>query len=159
MDIDQFWKIVESGKDSEDPETVVREELARLAPEEIATFQAHFDSQFARAYRWNLWGAAYIIEGGCSDDGFMDFRYALISKGREIFEAALRDPDTLAEADIVSNEEFGYVAEEAYEAATGNELPRDTVDWPEEPAGESWDFDDAKENARRLPKLWQRHAW
>jgi hypothetical protein len=159
VDIDQFWEIVESGKDSEEPETAVREKLARLAPADIVAFQAHFDTQFAKAYRWDLWGAAYIIEGGCSDDGFVDFRYALISKGRGIFEAALRDPDTLAEADIVANEEYGYVAGEVYEAATGNELPRDAVAWPNEPEGEDWDFDDAQENARRLPKLWQLFGW
>ncbi|MFI0445410.1 DUF4240 domain-containing protein [Actinomadura sp. 6N118] len=29
------------------------------------------------AYRHPLWNAAYLIEGGCGDDGFMDFRDGL----------------------------------------------------------------------------------
>lgn len=81
----------------------------------------HFDRAFAAAYQWLLWAAAYIIEGGCSDDGFMDFRYGLISRGRSVFERALADPDSLADvADdttdgFIPNEDFGYVAQRVYQ--------------------------------------------
>jgi hypothetical protein len=37
-----------------------------------------------------------VIEDGCSEDCFRDFRSYLISLGREAYEAALRDPDSLA---------------------------------------------------------------
>jgi len=74
-----------------------------------------------QAYRWDLWGAAYIIGGGCSDDGFIDFQYGLIAKGREIYESALANPDSLADLAIpgeIPNELFGYVADNVYEDLT-----------------------------------------
>jgi hypothetical protein len=38
-----------------------------------------------------------LIEGYISDDSFMDFRDGLILLGREAIEAAIADPDSLAE--------------------------------------------------------------
>ena len=72
--------------------------------------------QFWRAYRWDSWAAAYSIGSGCSDDGFTDFRYFLISMGREVFERALADPESLlsvARAPGVEDVffgDFGYAA-------------------------------------------------
>lgn len=157
MDKQAFWELL----DGLDPETAGGELAARLdalEAEAIAAFQRHFDEEHARAYTWPLWGAAYLMEGGCSDDGFIDFRYGLISRGQKIFESALADPDSLAvlldEDDFLSNEEFGYVAREVYENKTGNEIPRDGVSHPADPAGEDWDFDDEDLCAAKLPKLW-----
>ncbi|MFC9245678.1 DUF4240 domain-containing protein [Streptomyces sp. NPDC057136] len=48
-----------------------------------------------------LWAAAYVINGGCSDDGFDYFRGWLIAQGREVFERTAADPDALAEVPIV----------------------------------------------------------
>lgn len=50
----------------------------------------------AESYRWELWGAAYLINGGCSDDGFDYFRGWLLGQGRATWQAALADPDSLA---------------------------------------------------------------
>ena len=36
------------------------------------------------SYRWDLWGAAYLANGGCSDDGFDYFRGWLIGQGRKV---------------------------------------------------------------------------
>jgi hypothetical protein len=36
------------------------------------------------------------MNGGCSDDGFEYFRAWLLAQGRDTFEKALEDPDTLA---------------------------------------------------------------
>ncbi|MBA4369242.1 MAG: hypothetical protein C0403_16570, partial [Desulfobacterium sp.] len=113
MDTQKFWKIIEKIKDSEEPEEAIKNQLNGLTPEEIVSYQEHFDAFFEKAYRWDLWGAAYIIEGGCSDDGFMDFRYGLISKGKEVYETSLKNPDNLADFDLedeISNELFGYSA-------------------------------------------------
>jgi hypothetical protein len=46
-----------------------------------------------RAYPWDLWGAAFVINGGCSDDGCERFRARLIMQGRDVFERALDDPE------------------------------------------------------------------
>ena len=156
MDTVQFWNIIEKVKDSEEAEEAIKSQLYDLTAEEIVSYQEHFDSFFENAYRWDLWGAAYIIEGGCSDDGFMDFRYGLISKGKEVYETSLNNPDNLADMDFedeISNELFGYSALEVYEEKTGNEIPRKIFEQQDDPIGEEWDFDDEAENKKRLPRL------
>ena len=155
MDRNAFWTIVEQARneDPEQPEESLREILQQLPQESIAAFQKHFDQLFVEAYRWDLWGAAYLIGGGCSDDGFADFRYGLISAGRKIYEAAISNPDSLADVDIdLDNELYGYVATEVYEEKGDGEMPRTHDDRPE-PLGEEWDFDDESENQARLPRL------
>ena len=156
MDKKAFWKLLE-GLDPEDAAAGLAARLEELEPAEIAEFQRHFDEVHERAYTWSLWGAAYLMEGGCSDDGFTDFRYGLISRGKAIYDAAMADPDLLAELldeeDFLSNEEFGYVASRVYESLTGEEIPRGDQPPALEPAGEQWDFDDEELNAAKLPKL------
>lgn len=161
MDINKFWEVIEPGKNSEEPESNLRAELEKLSPEKIESFQAHFNKLFDDAYRWDLWGAAYMIHGGCSDDGFIDFRYALISKGKEVYERALANPDTLAElgedVELLDNELFGYIAGEVYERKQGKDIP-DTESNSTDSMGEEWDFDDEVENEKRLPNLFTIHA-
>jgi hypothetical protein len=70
------------------------------------------------------------IGGGCSDDGFTDFRYGLISLGKNVYYKAIENPDSLVElgADIeIRNESFGYVAFEVYEEKSGTEMPDSSV--------------------------------
>ncbi len=155
MDINIFWQIVDTGKESDRPEEVLAAELSKLEAEAIAEFQQHFDTLFNLAYRWDLWGAAYLLGGGCSDDGFMDFRDGLIAKGRQVFEHAMDNPDNLAEfahGPDIENEAFGYVATSVYENKTSNQMPS-TVSSSADPTGEEWDFDDDSENAKRLPEI------
>lgn len=161
MTIDEFWKLLEDLPKGEGAEDTLKERLNPLSPDEIAAFQKHFDGVHARAYNWMLWAAAYIIEGGCSDDGFIDFRYGLISRGKQVFEAALTDPDSLVDIasedddeGYIPNEGFGYVAGEVYEQKTGAEIPRGKSAEPSDPLGDDWDFDDEDLCAKKLPKLW-----
>jgi hypothetical protein len=161
MEAKDFWTIIDKVKDSEEPEEDIKIQLDELNPEEVVSYQEHFDIFFENAYRWDLWGAAYIIEGGCSDDGFTDFRYGLISQGKDVYEAALINPDNLAEFDFeneLSNELFGYSALEVYEQKTGNETPRKKFEQPDDPTGEEWDFDNENENIKRLPRLWKKYG-
>lgn len=159
MDIHQFWSIIEKIKDNQEPEVNLQKELLKVSPEEIVSYQNHFNNLFHAAYRWDLWGAAYIMEGGCSDDGFTDFRYALISKGQKVFEEALQNADSLVDVDIISNEFFGYAALKAYEEKTGREFPKlQSNKYPRKPAGQDWNFDDASENQCRLPRIWKRYG-
>ncbi|TYB52801.1 DUF4240 domain-containing protein, partial [Nonomuraea sp. PA05] len=114
------------------------------------------------AHRADLWGAAYLINGGCSDDGFEYFRCWLVGQGREVYEAALDDPDSLAEygpvrgcvldgSDECECEPFMYAPERAHMRVTGHELPEGTGAHPE--LGGMWDFDDVGEMSRRYPRL------
>lgn len=157
MDLDRFWSIVDSVKDSPEPESAVENELRKLSPEELVSFQGHMDAMRDQAYRWDLWGAAYVLQGGCSDDGFEYFRLGLISKGRAVYEKVLSAPDSLADVegideDGLDGELLGYAAMKVYKDTTGKEMSLPPYS-SKEPAGEEWDFDDESQWALRLPKL------
>src|ERR1043165_2018952 len=119
MTTDEFWEIVGRAHQASGGNMPVKceklaDELRRLEPSEIKSFALHFYEFRDKAYRWDLWDAAYIICAGCSDDGFTDFRSTLISMGREMFEKALADPDSLADYDLrretARYEGYQYVA-------------------------------------------------
>lgn len=91
-----------------------------------------------RAYRWDLWGVSSMVHGHEDQTGFVGFRAWLVSCGREAYDAALEDPDTLAPfiEPKVDGTPLTYVARDAYEASMGSELPTATLDLFAEPAGE-----------------------
>jgi hypothetical protein len=101
-----------------------------------------------------------VIEDGCSDDRFRDFRAYLMSLGREPYEAALRDPDSLAP--VVEDPEAGDwenaddVAPDAYEAVAGEDIPGDSSDLSVPPRGTPWDDDQAERLVRRYTRLAER---
>ncbi|UJR85016.1 DUF4240 domain-containing protein [Sandaracinus amylolyticus] len=146
MDDARFWAIIDASRrgcdhrsaDEARWQPAVLERLLRaLTPDDIEAFALIFEALHARAYRWDLWHAAYVIAGGCSDDGFADFRSGLIGLGREVFEDALRDPLTLARLPRdteLSQEGMRYAARRAYEGLTGRHLAVDVVH-AIEPAG------------------------
>jgi hypothetical protein len=170
MTHEQFWQIIGSSKSASDgtKEAQLRSlqtELAQLPPVEIAEFERFFEEHTDLAYRWDLWGAAYIIRGGCSDDSFEYFRRWLISMGREVYERALQDAETLADIELGPNpdeaacfEEFAAVASQVYEEKTGEEIPYPDREYPSEPAGEEW-AEERDDLARRFPRLWARYGW
>jgi hypothetical protein len=168
MEVDEFWNIVESSKarseGSHDRHAeLLAEHLSALSPDEVIAFQRIFDELADRAYSWPLWGAAYIIGGGCSDDGFIDFRSWLISMGRDTYERALADPESLATVDLGPDgeedaffEDFAYVAAHVYQAKTGQPLEYSRPEHPSEPSGEDWE-EDGDDLARRFPRLSSRY--
>lgn len=127
-------------------------------------FRRLFHRFMAAAHDWDRWGAAYLINGGCSDDGFAYFRAWLVSRGPEVYEGAVRDPDSLArlidpDRDDYEFEDLWYVAPEAYEELTGEAMPA-AADLPQAggPKGDRWDHDDDAEVARRSTKLAELYA-
>ena len=170
MNKDEFWKLIDSSRkkskgDLDEQVDILRRQLQQLEASEIVQFDKIFRKYWARAYTWDLWGAAYIIGGGCSDDGFLDFRAWLISKGEKVYESALKDPESLLkvvkeEDDDCQFEGLQYVASEAWEAKTGkgmNDFPDCGVFHGDEPAGKRWsEEDDSLE--RRFPKLWKKFS-
>ena len=94
------------------------------------------------------------MNGGCSDDGFRYFRDWLISEGHPVFEAALANPDSLAELPRLDGfvlEDFGYVASDVYQQITGNDLEPALFDDSADPEGEQWNEDE-------LPSMFPRLA-
>jgi len=171
MTTDAFWDIDAGAKANaggvwERRTDTFADLLERLPPAEIVEFERNFREQRARAYTWDLWGAGYILGGGCSDDGFMDFRAWLISMGKEVFETAHRDPDSLAEIKFgpescqeedVFFEEYAYIPMEVYEKVTGEEMPMPEVWEADEPVGTAWD-EEGDGLAERFPRLWAQNS-
>lgn len=166
MTTDAFWSIIEEvhrrhPDDMEGKCKALRARLSRLTPDEMRSFRQHFDECDARAYNWGLWGAAYIIHGGCGDDSFMDFRHTLISRGREVYEKALSDPDSLVELGLTEEEAcfegYDYAVMDA-EKAVLDRQERCRVPFPTKPAGEPWDEDDNAALAARFPRLYEAYC-
>ncbi|MEM7315274.1 MAG: DUF4240 domain-containing protein [Planctomycetota bacterium] len=158
MKRDEFWALIEkagTGDDVDENVESLEEALTERSASEIVEFEKHVTELLASSYSWKLWGAAYLINGGCSDDGFDYFRGWLIMQGKAVFEQALVDPDSLADLpeleEDVECEEMLSVARSAYESATGDEIPEVPLNLPD--LGEDWDFDDDAEMSRRYPKL------
>jgi hypothetical protein len=156
MDVERFWQLIDRASDAADPAEPLRSLLEAEAPKAIAAFDRHFCTMLRKAYRYDLWGAAYLMAGGCSDDGFLDFRAALIARGRAVFEGVLADPDSLADhPDIEGDETLLSVASDVYLEKTGEELPGVGAERAH-PAGKRWSFDDDHEMRARYPRLYAR---
>jgi hypothetical protein len=102
--------------------------LLTLDEKDIEKFDNTFTALLAASYDWKLWGAAYVINGGCSDDCFDYFRQYLIGHGKDKFYQTLNDPESCA-GWIKTEEEdnwegLQYAADEAYKQKTGRELPK-----------------------------------
>src|SRR5262249_8656242 len=118
MTENRFWALIarSAANDPARQLEALRQTLRELSAPEIEGFEHAFHREQRRAYTWDLWGAAYVIHGGASDDAFEYFQRWLISKGRDVFEAALADPDSLADMlapdveEPCDFEEFAYVA-------------------------------------------------
>ena len=157
------WSIIERARQgSEDYEQTaerVLELLQAASTDQIEAFERGRARLMERSYSWALWGAAYLINGGCSDDGFDYFRGWLLTQGREVFEAALADPDSLVDVaeEDVECETILYVAYRAYEEKTGGEIDGIRMDYSD--LGEGWDFDDDDEMQRRYPRLFAKFAY
>ncbi|MFD0886896.1 DUF4240 domain-containing protein [Streptosporangium algeriense] len=173
MDQDDFWATIERARDLDGPlhealETI----LAGMPAEAVVDYRQHYDEHKAALHRWDVWAAAYLIGGGCSDDSFMDFRAGVIAQGRECYRIALTDPDRLADLPLVQAsasagddgedifyEDFTYAPSHAYKRVTGEDglfaAQRERYPRPPEEVdmGEDFDFDDPAEMHRRLPRL------
>lgn len=163
MNDELFWKLIkQSRRGTEDGEAQAEKLtslLAKLEPSEIVAFDELLAKRRNEAYRWDLWAVAYIINGGCSDDGFEYFRCWLIAQGREFFEATLKNPEHAAKrievGDEAECEDLLYVAPKAYEIKTGQELPPRKTKHLIRPKGKRWKEDELE---NLFPKLCKRFS-
>lgn len=160
MDSDNFWKIIGTSKTNssgeyEKQQVELEKELLKLTAIEILEFDNKFRTLRGEVYNWDFWAAAYIINGGCSDDCFSDFRGWLIGQGKMVFENAVNDIETISELKNTNDgdwEGLSYIPTDAYEKKTGNQIPNGIRE-NFEIKGDEWreEGDDLK---NRYPKLW-----
>ena len=131
LDETLFWNIVasslENSKSQDAQERFLVKEIEKLTPKQMIGFRLRTDKLLYDTYNSELWCAGYIMNGGCSDDGFEYFRNWIISRGKDTYDNAKENPDTLI-SEFVEGQEyydfegFWYVALTAFENTTGKEL-------------------------------------
>jgi hypothetical protein len=162
----EFWALIDTSRlrakgSPRRQKGALEQGLRTQTPDDIAEFNVRYTNLIRKAYHWDLWGAAYIIGQGCSDDGFWDFRSWLVSRGKRVYQAALRNPESLVR--LIGEKErdrswksfhmpapsvWAELAERPMEECPG--LPGNLG---EEPAGEAWA---EYELPTRFPRLWKR---
>lgn len=163
MDRRKFWDLIEAsrqaaGNDENAQIEALRVSLQALPVEEVVRFDEIFSECMRRAYRYDLWAGATIIDGfWVSDDAFEYFRYWLISRGQEVFENAVADPESLADVveqgEVCEFEAFGYVASWVWEEKTGQTMDKMhpfSGGESKDPAGENYEEEALR---RRFPRL------
>ena len=133
MDEDQFWKLIDKSRVAANNNyqaqiASLKAILLTLEPSDIVKFDNTFTSLLAASYDYKLWGASFVINGGCSDDCFDYFRQYLIGHGKEKFYKTIKDPESCVSW-IKSEEEdnwegLQYPAMEAYKQKTGKDIPK-----------------------------------
>lgn len=127
MTEDGFWDLIAEakkmcGQDMNASAQWLQDRLTALGPQQAQDFHDILHGYQELAHQYGLWSAASIMCGGCTDDGFIDFRAWLIAQGKEVYLAALRDPDSLADVEPYGGcqfEDLTYVGDKALKAATG----------------------------------------
>ena len=165
MTLEEFWSLIQKIRDQslgdmELREDLLRKELLALSVENVWSVGTHFQDQLNRAYSWDLSGAmCVLLDALGGDDGFWDFRGALISQGKDVFERAVDDPDTLAD---LPEEEIESMYWEGFQQAWGRVYEDEMeggwhdLEWAEELTGEEFDFNDEDELRRRYPRTFAR---
>ena len=160
MESKKFWKIIENTKsessgDYEKQQSLLERELLKLTAKEVLEFDNKFRTLRGKIYTWDFWAAAYIINGGCSDDCFSDFRGWLIGQGKSIFESAVQNIETLSELKETNDgdwEGLSYISTDIYKKKTGNDMPNE-IQENFEIIGEEWE-EDENNLKNRFPKLY-----
>jgi hypothetical protein len=133
MNPETFWSIIGSAKGTggdEDHGRRLMRTLKKLPAAEIVDFHVYYRHFHDQAERGEVWAAGVLLNGGHgSDDGFEYFRNWLIGQGREVYEGALLNPDSLADVEVESDERtwaeweyHGCAASEAYKSKTKSDL-------------------------------------
>lgn len=152
----RFWHIIDRARESSDGDTeelaeALREELRKSTQQEIVAFNRLFALKTNALYSWELWGVAYLLLGGCSDDGFTDVRTWVVAQGRDFYRSCLADPTLLANgqlnnpAVVMDAEEIRYVPDEIFMEMAGTSIEEQYRDQPSAsmaghtPAGVPWD--------------------
>ncbi|MFT7561029.1 MAG: hypothetical protein ACI93R_002954 [Flavobacteriales bacterium] len=169
MNKEIFWEMIEISKsvlsktvkdgNLERQAESVKHQLMGFEKSEVLEYAKILHELKLNLYTWELWGAAYVMGGGCSDDSFSDFRCWVISLGKEGYELALTNPDGLCEfsqdptVEDFFFEEFSYIADEVFEDRFGDEID---IEYSRlsEPKGKEWDEDKVEGLYPKLAELY-----
>lgn len=174
MTVDQFWKTIDEikKKSKNNIDTLsqnVNHAMSKLSLHELTDFRYLLHHFMAHSNTWKLWGAAYTMSGGCSEEGFEYWRCWLVLQGRKAFEAASLDPESLATHRLafVNGDMYGFESwkyefepvmmapEEKYEEKSKTPMGASKIKLSQRRAGKEWEERDMRE---RLPRLWKKFS-
>ena len=165
MEPSEFWALIdaarsdggnEPGEDGAVLAKALRVRLSALPQVRRAAFGRMYAALVREAATWDLFGAAYLIGGGCDDGGFEDFRFGLVAAGREWYVKALKDADSLAGHPAVAEAAEWDDDSAIFAELVGDEVSRITgvhLRDSDELAGKAFDVDDDDAMRFRLPRL------
>jgi Protein of unknown function (DUF4240) len=166
MDEDQFWRIIQTTKnnsngDYEQQQEELANELHKLTPNEIVLFGNRFRFFRGQANTWELWGAIYLIQGGCGDDSFNDFREWVIGQGRDFYYKTIKDPESLIEMDEEINQDtdfegLGYVYSTVFKDLTGQKMEY-TFKEKHDTTGQEWE-EEGDDLKNMFPRLYAKYS-
>ncbi|MEP7375701.1 MAG: DUF4240 domain-containing protein [Chitinophagaceae bacterium] len=126
-----YWQIVaESLKNSNnqaDQSQNLVNQLIQLNAMDIVGFKLRTDQLLFATYLSDIWCAGYLLNRGCSADGFENFRNWIISRGKDVYYKGKENPDSLVdqvehERQLYEFEEFFYLGPSAFDTKTGQTL-------------------------------------
>ncbi len=171
LDEDLFWNIIDlslkNSTDIDEQQEFLVNQLEKMSFQEMVSFKLKVDQLTNDIHTSEMWCAGYLMNGGCSDDGFDYFKNWIVSRGKEIYYKAKENPDNLvvcigkSEDDYYEFESLDYVAIYAFENLTGEEL------WEHLPDGLSkrqefdfnWEDDDDESMKAICPKIFKKVEW
>lgn len=168
----KYWKIVSksliNSRSENEQEDKLKIIISTLSSKEMIGFGLRTHKLLKDTYTSKMWCAGYLMNGGCSDDGFEYFRSWIISRGKEVFYEAKENPDNLISEFSSFKfeyefENFQYVSFEPFKLKTGKDI-HDYTDYKEFRLKEgnypeieiNW-YEDTPETMRRIcPKLFDK---
>jgi hypothetical protein len=168
MTEDQFWDFIAAAQaiahnDLDDLHQQLLAQAEALSNDELIALHGWIWVFLRRSYLAKLWAAAYLVNGGCSDDGFDYFRGWLLAQGKAVFFAAIADPDSLAEVlpqipgwqpgEELEFEDMLGIASDVFKLRTGNYAPFPAPE-PDHDFGEMWDEENDDFYREHLPRLY-----
>lgn len=131
----EFWRLLDETRPAtENPEAhagALTERLVGQGLDSTLAFDRDMETAMTALYTWDLWGAAYLALGGCSDDAFTYLRAWAVGSGEVTWALAAHEPEALFLNLLAANdprslgqrldqgEHLLYAAGKAHEALTG----------------------------------------
>lgn len=166
MDETKFWNLLARSRQhgpSDQYDTLVGL-LEELPSMELVRFEQIYDCFVAAAERGDVYGASAVLTGSTlSDDSFLYFRNWLVAQGREVYEQALAEPDTLSALPEVDSghgawdQDIVYAAWDVLGGRADKDVADDADDYPCDAEGENFDWMEYTPAVlqQKFPRLWQ----
>ena len=112
IDLEAFWSLIDQAKEYQgDADEWLKEQLIAQGEERAIVFDVISGVYRGLAHQYGIWCAAAVIDESCTtNSGFDSFKAWLVGQGREVYMAALKDPDSLADAPDYRDRQFCSLA-------------------------------------------------